>query len=115
MAKLFCYFILIVAFVLFYQRNPLFGIIIIVLFVAGFMFFKLRKHGLGSNGLSFLSGKSAAYNPQSNELLTLLLLQGLFNNNTSPSGKKDKEQPISQREKEIDRLKEEILELLDGK
>lgn len=115
MAKLFCYFILIVAFVLFYQRNPVFAMIIIVLFIAGFIFFKLRKHGLGSNALGFLSGKSAAYNSQNNDLLTLVILQNLFNDNTSTPVEQERDQTISKRESEIDKLKEEILELLDGK
>ena len=113
MAKLFCYFILIVAFVLFYQRNPVFGIVIIFLFIAGFIFFKLRKHGLGSNALGFLSGKASTHNFQYNELVTLLLLEHLFNDNGSSPQNSPTEKAQSQREKEIERIKEEILELLE--
>ena len=113
MTKLFCYFILIVAFVLFYQSNPVYGIAIIFLFIAGFIFFKLRKYGLGSNALGFLSGKESATNAQYSKLVTLLLLEHFFNNNGSSSHNSPTEKAQSQREKEIDKLKEEILELLD--
>ncbi|MFX1572797.1 MAG: hypothetical protein ACFFB0_08610 [Promethearchaeota archaeon] len=115
MVKIFCYFILIVAFVLFYQRNPVFGVILIILFLVVFIVFKLRKHGVGSNALGYFSNNSARINSQSREILTLLMLQSLFNDINSAKVSEKEDKSVSPHEKEINKLKEEILELLDGK
>ena len=49
-----------IGFFMFYQQNPMYAIIMIVIFIAGYIFVKSRKSGSGISG--FLKGKT----PQSN-------------------------------------------------
>ena len=108
--KGFCYIALILGFFIFYQQNPLYAIIIIVLFLGVYLFFKSRKAS-GSGPFSFFSGNQAQQNTQIDDLITLMMLQQLMNSNGNREHpKNEKEQ---ENKKNIDRIKNEVLELLD--
>lgn len=108
--KGFCYIVLILGFFLFYQENPLYAIIVIVIFFGVYLFFKSRSSS-GSSAFSFLTGRQTHYNTQIDDLITLMMIQQLMNSH------ENREQPRNEKEQEskanIDKIKNEVLELLD--
>ena len=107
--KGFCYIALIIGFFIFYQQNPMYAIIIIVLFIGVYLFFKSRKAGGGV--FAFLSGNQTQQNTKIDDLITLMMLQQLMNSNENrvlPRNEKEQE-----RKSEIDKIKKEVLDLLD--
>ena len=115
--KLFCYAALVVAFLLCYQNNPVFTLIIIVTVVGAFLFYKSKKNK-GSGQASFLfSGKQSRKTSGMDELTTILLLQRFLGPVPlgSPYCEADRQDSLpkmSEKELEIERVKNEILELL---
>ncbi len=108
--KGFCYIALIIGFFIFYQQNPLYAIIIIVLFLGVYLFFKSRK-STGGGPFSFFSGNQSQHNTQIDNLITLMMLQQLMNSNGNREharNEKERENKVN-----IDKIKNEILELLD--
>ena len=110
--KGFCYIALIIGFFVFYQQNPVYAIIVIALFVGVYLFFKSRSSGSRSRGLGFFSGKNTQQDSKIDDLITLMMIQQLMN---SPSQKSDNQiQDNKEKEdKHIDKIKEEVLELLE--
>jgi hypothetical protein len=108
--KGFCYIALIIGFFIFYQQNPLYAIIIIVLFIGVYLFFKSRKATEGGI-FSFFSGRQMQNNTQIDDFITLMMLQQLMNSNGN------RERPINEKEQKrksnIDRIKKEVIDLLD--
>ncbi|MFX0001730.1 MAG: hypothetical protein ACFE9Q_11265 [Candidatus Hodarchaeota archaeon] len=106
-----CYIVLILGFFIFYQQNPLYAIIIIVLFIGLYLFFKSRSSP-GNRTFGFLSGKQSQYDSKIDNLITLMMLQQLIkpsnHNHHSLKNKKEKE-----REDTIEKIKKEVLELLE--
>lgn len=110
--KGFCYIALIIGFFVFYQQNPMYAIIVIVLFVGVYLFFKTRSSGSKGRGLGFFSRKNTQQDSKMDDLITLMMIQQLMN---SPSQKSDNQiQDNKEKEdKHIDKIKEEVLELLE--
>ncbi|MFX1444764.1 MAG: hypothetical protein ACFFHV_15235 [Promethearchaeota archaeon] len=114
--KIFIYFILIIAFLMFYQQNPVFAVVIVVLFLAIYIFFKSRKNsGLNNRGM-FFSGRNRQQNDKLDDLITLVLLQQVM----EPSHKRDEtydkiiKDRVSESQNSIDKIKEEVIDLLKG-
>ncbi len=115
--KMLIYFALIVAFLMFYQTNPVFTIVIVVIALVTFFFYKSRngKNSNSRGGIRFLSGKSPPQNDSTDDLITLMMIQQIF---TSPSSTSDNVRESIQNDKtqaeesEIDKTKREVLELL---
>ncbi len=103
------YIILIVGFFIFYQQNPLYAIVIIGIFIAGFIFIKSRKSGSGGGFSRFLSGKGNQQNSNMNDLITIMMLQQLIGD----SRPREHENERNVREEQIEKTKQEILDLLD--
>jgi len=108
--KGYLYIVLIVGFFLFYQQNPMYAIIMIVIFIGGYIFIKSRKSGSGIGG--FLKGKASQSNANMDDLITLMMLQQLTNNSNSEF-RKFEEQTDDEHEKHIEKVKQETLALLD--
>ena len=112
--KVFIYFILIIAFLMFYQQNPIFAIIFVLLFLGVYLFFKSRKQGNRYNRGKFFSGKYQQQNDRMDDLLTLFLLQQVF----EPTSKNDEnyftaiKDRTNESQNHIDKTKKEVLELL---
>lgn len=113
--KILCYFGIFVAFMLFYQKDPFFTIIILVISVGVYLFFKSRKNKKGFFG-AFLSGRANTQDNQIDDLITLMILQQMFSN--SNSNYNSNETTTSGREnpkrEDIDKIKDEILTLLES-
>ncbi|MHA1940824.1 MAG: hypothetical protein ACW99E_21290 [Promethearchaeota archaeon] len=103
-----CYIVLIIGFFLFYQQNPVYAIVIIVIFVAGFLFVKSRKSGSGGS-FGFLKGKASQQNNHMNDLITIMMLQQLIGD----SHPRERDNDRDLREDRIEKTKQEILDLLD--
>jgi hypothetical protein len=114
--KIFIYFILIIAFLMFYQQNPLFAVIILGLFLGIYLFFKSKKNGGFSNRGMFFSGRSQQQNDKIDDLITLVLLQQVI----EPVSKRDKayykisKGRANETQTHLDKTKEEVIELLKG-
>ncbi len=102
--------VLAIGFFMFYQQSPVYAIIIIGIFIAGYIFVKSRKSGSGIGG--FLKGKSAQPNNHMDDLITLIMLQQLTNNTNSRLDSIE-ERDNNDHEKHIEKIKQETLALLD--
>jgi len=102
--------VLAIGFFMFYQQNPMYAIIMIVIFIAGFIFVKSRKSGSGV--LGFLRGKAPQTNNNMDDLITLMMLQQLTNNNNSRI-ERFEDTDGNEHEKYIEKVKQEALALLD--
>ncbi|MFX1314412.1 MAG: hypothetical protein ACFE9T_00980 [Promethearchaeota archaeon] len=108
--------VLIVAFFMYFQKNPVFTIVIVLVAFGTYLFIKSKQSGSGTGMLSFLSGKQPQQqNSNMDDLITLVMLQQLLN--SSPE-KRDFKQitrdNTKEKEEAIEKTKNEILELLKG-
>ena len=95
---------------MFYQQNPMYAIIIIVIFIAGYIFVKSRKSGSGIAGL--FKGKATQSNTNMDDLITLMMLQQLTNNSNSRFERVE-DHDNNDHENHIEKVKQEALDLLD--
>ena len=113
---MFIYLILIVAFLMFYQQNPVYSIIILLLFLALYMYFKARKrrHLYGRTG--FFKGGTNTQGHYVNDLVTLVLAQNLIGSsfNDNSGNHNPNQDAIDEREAYIEKMKREILDLLES-
>ncbi len=104
-----CYIALIIGFFMFYQQNPLYTIIILVLFLGVYLFFKSHSSGGGNGILNFLSGKNPQQDNKIDDLITLMMLQQLLTSNPQ-----NHDVRINTEHKDkIEKVKQEVLNLLD--
>ncbi|MHA2180349.1 MAG: hypothetical protein ACXAAH_02865 [Promethearchaeota archaeon] len=108
--KGYCYIVLIIGFFMFYQQNPMYAIIMIGIFIGGYVLVKSRKSGSGVSG--FFKGKTSQPNNNMDDLITLMMLQQLTNNSNSRIENID-EKRIRDHEKQIEKVKQEVLAILD--
>jgi hypothetical protein len=117
-----CYIVLIVAFLMFYQREPIFTIIFIGLAIGVYLFFKSRKSSSRGGDRGFFSAITGRNNDQQerniDDMITLMMLQQLFSNSSSLNSPQNAQNPKEKQdsdEDEIQRIKEEVLSLLNKK
>lgn len=78
-----------------------------------FLIVKLRKKGRGASNGSFLSGRSRRQEENNlNNLIAIILTKELLKGNKESSLDSKSEEYLS-RDKEIDKIKEKVLELLE--
>ena len=114
--KILIYFVLIIAFLMFYRQNPTFSIIILVLFLAAYWYYKRRKGGGRSVSRgTFLSGRAIQRDSHVEDLVTLTVLQQMLNSPTpvKSSGRKPTRTQEDQRTKDIEKTRKEIIDLLE--
>ncbi len=95
---------------MFYQQNPMYAVIMIGIFIAGYILVKSRKSGKGVSGL--FRGKGAQPHNSMDDLITLMMLQQLTNTSNSELRKRE-EQSDNEHEQYIEKVKQEALSLLD--
>lgn len=95
---------------MFFQQNPLYAVIFIGIFITGYLYIKSKR--LGSSGFfGFMKG-GQHQESNFNDIITLMMLQQFFNNNSqAPERVNDNEEKSN--EEQIEQTKQEILELLD--
>lgn len=120
--KVMCYIVLIVAFLMFYQREPIFTLVIIGIAVGVYLFFKSRKSSSRGGSRGFFSAITGRGNDQQDrnidDMITLMMLQQLFSNTSTfnpPQNAQNPNKNSDSKEDEIQRIKEEVLSLLNKK
>ena len=118
--KGYCFLILAVAFLMYFQKEPVFTIIILGIGIAVYLFFKARKSGKGIAGF-FGGNEFPNQQDKMNDLMTLIIFQQLLSNSSNSGSKPanqsqlDKKSISSSEDTTSDRatLEREILELFD--
>ena len=110
--KILCYIALFVGLMMVYQHNPVYTIIIIVIAIGLYLFYKAKK---GNSGLlrNLMSGSATNSQRSIEDLITLMVIQQMFNEQENP---RQNEYPRNNKKKEeqekIEKVHQEILELL---
>jgi hypothetical protein len=112
--KGFCYIVLIIGFFMFFQQNPLYAVILIGIFIAAYLYIKSKRAGSSGGVFGFMKGNQQQQNSSFDDIITLMILQQLFNTpgSNSPARLNDTIKEKS-REEQIEQTKQEVLELLD--
>jgi len=112
--KGFCLVAVAVAMLIFYQKDPVYTLVIIGVGLFAYLFYKARKSGNGLLGV-FMSGNQTSQDRNFDDLMALMMLQQLLSNNpqgSSVSGEISDES--LKRREEIDKIQGEVLDLLDS-
>ncbi|MFX1320793.1 MAG: hypothetical protein ACFFBZ_15120 [Promethearchaeota archaeon] len=113
--KSICCVVLIVVFLMYYQTNPVFTIIIVVVALGIYIFYKSKTSGSGSGISRFLSGRTYQQeNRNMDDLITLVMLQQLLDSSPEERmlGHLDQNLKKTQDER-LEKMKNEVLELLE--
>jgi hypothetical protein len=113
--KILIYFLLIIAFLMFYQKNPLFAIIFIALTVGIYLFLKARKLTGSTSSCSFLTGSHGTQVKNTEDLVKLMLLQHMITSGRpSLDQQSSNSSAINKFQENIEKTKQEVLELLES-
>ena len=112
--KGFCYIAVIIAMLMFYQREPIYTVIIIGVGVVIYFVYKSRK---GGNGIisSFFSGNQSNQDNRLDDLIALMMLQQLSSANSQSMGVSQQiSEDARKRREAIEKTQKETLDLLGG-
>jgi hypothetical protein len=113
--KGFCYLALIIAFLAFYQSNPIIALIILGILLGGYAYFKSKKTKKGGGSRLFGLLRNEPSDSTSELLMSYLLIQQSLANHpsgdVSASGMKSEEQEAL--EQYVEGVKKEVLGMLD--
>lgn len=99
---------------MFYQKEPVYTLIIIGVGLFFYLFYKARKSGNGFLGV-FMSGNQTSQDKNFDDLMALIMLQQLLSNDPQGSSASSKISEESQKHRgEIDKIQKEVLDLLDS-
>ncbi len=112
--KGFCLIAIIVAMLMFYQKEPFYTVIIIGVGMVIYLVYKSKKSGNGMLG-GFFSGNQSHQDSRLDDLIALMMLQQLSstnfqNNNASHQISED----ARRRREAIDKIQKEVLDLLSS-
>ncbi|MFX1324095.1 MAG: hypothetical protein ACFE8N_04000 [Promethearchaeota archaeon] len=108
--KSMCWIIIIIAFFIYFQQNPMYAILVMAAVVFGYILVKSRRSDSKRGFFSFLKGSDSQENRYLDDVITIMMLQQLFNGS---NGLHEQEKVNNKKEIEIEKIKQEILELLD--
>jgi len=112
--KGFCLIAVVVAMLMFYQKEPVYTLVIIGVGLFFYLFYKAKKSGNGLLG-TFMSGNQTSQDRNFDDLMALIMLQQLLSNNPQDSSASRAISEESQkRREEIDKIQREVLALLDS-
>lgn len=113
--KTWCYAILVVAFLIFYQQSPAYALLIVGLGAGGFLLYKSKKNGSNGPVSVLFSGKQSQKSSEINNIAMALLLQQLLNSSQHAEPAQFSSIVKDPEEKnDLYTIKNEILEILDG-
>jgi len=110
--KIFLYFVLIIAFLLFYQQNPFYAALMVALLIGLILFFKLRRRNGNFGRGIFFGGKYDKLDKRFDDLMLLILLQQVLHSPPESTPKKNKPQNSNIPKKDTIITSNEILALL---
>ena len=112
--KGFCLVAVVIAMLMFYQKEPVYTLVIIGVGLLVYLFYKARKSGNGLLGV-FMSGNQTSQDRNFDDLMALMMLQQLLSNNSQDSGaSREILEENQKRREEIDKIQGEVLDLLDS-
>jgi len=112
--KGFCLVAVVIAMLMFYQKEPVYTLIIIGVGLFFYLFYKARKNGNGLLG-AFMSGNQTSQDKNFDNLMALIMLQQLLSDNAQGSSASSKISEESQKRRgEINKIQKEVLDLLDS-
>ena len=114
--KIFLYFILIIAFLIFYQSEPVYAGIIFFIIIIAIVYFKFRKNrGMGSS--RFFSKGLNQMSASNDNLIFFFMMQQFLKRDsaTNNNGNDNPDLIKASKEEYIDDIKEKVLNLLDNK
>ena len=112
--KGFCYIAIIVAMLMFYQREPFYTVIIIGVGVVIYLVYKSKKSGKGLLG-GFFSGNQSPQDSRFDDLIALMMLQQLSSANPqNNSASHYISEDARKRREAIDKTQKEVLDLLNS-
>ena len=112
--KGFCLIAIIVAMLMFYQKEPFYTVIIVGIGVVIYLVYKSKKSGNGMLG-SFFSGSQSHQDSRLDDLIALIMLQQLSSTNVQNNNASQQISEDARRRREaIDKTQKEVLDLLRG-
>ncbi|MHA2287513.1 MAG: hypothetical protein ACXABG_01875 [Promethearchaeota archaeon] len=108
----YCLIAIVIAMLMFYQKEPVYTLIIVGVGLALYVYYKAKKSGRGVLG-SFFSGPQSTQERNFDDLIALIMLQQLVSSNPQTNvASKQISEDSRKRKEEIDKTRKEILELL---
>lgn len=107
--------VVILAFLMYYQTNPVFTIVIVIVGLGIYIFYKSKTSGSGSGLSKFLSGRvSQEENRNIDNLVSLVMLQQLITSSSDHKTSDLRDQDLKHPQKEmLESIQHEVLELFD--
>ena len=99
---------------MFYQKDPVATVVIVVLFLALYLFFKARKGRRMEGRGGFFKGSNSVRDNRVDDLVTLLVTHQLITSTSNKEYNDFYQDEGDDREEEIERIKRQILELLEN-
>lgn len=84
-----------------------------MLFIGVYLFFKSRSSGSSKGVFGFFSGKNAQQGNRMEDLITLMVIQQLMNTSSQNNDYTNKNDEKAEKDKQIDKIKQDILDLLE--
>ena len=110
--KGFCLIAVVVAMLMFYQKEPVYTIIIVGVGLVLYLYYKAKKSGKGFLG-SFFSGNQSSQERNFDDLVALMMLQQLISSNPqNNTASKQISEESKKRREEIEKTQKEVLDLL---
>ncbi|MFX1360724.1 MAG: hypothetical protein ACFFDL_05470 [Promethearchaeota archaeon] len=110
--KILCYFVIIIAFMMYFQKEPIYTVVIIGIGIGLYIYFKSRKGKSGVFG-KFLGGNSEDSDDRMNDLILFFMLQQMATN-SSQQHESTKQREKDKKQDQIDKIKHEVLDLLES-
>jgi len=112
--KGFCLIAIIVAMLMFYQKEPFYTVVIIGVGVIVYLVYKAKKSGNGLLG-AFFSGNQSHQDSRLDDLIALMMLQQLSSTNSqSNNATQQISEQARKRREAIDKTQKEVLDLLSS-
>jgi hypothetical protein len=112
--KGFCYIALFIGFFIFFQQNPVYALVIIGIIIGGYLYIKSKRSGSTGGVFGLMKGNPQQQNSSLDDIITLMMLQQLFDNtNTQISDHHIMQTKNISEEDQIEQTRREVLELLD--
>jgi hypothetical protein len=108
--KGYCFLILAVAFLMYFQKEPIFTVVILATGFGVYLFIKAKKSGKGM--FNFLSGNEHPSQDRMNDVITFLMLQQLLSNNSNNLSPQS-QTPEKRQDKQLDSVEKEIMALFE--
>ena len=96
---------------MYFQKEPVYTVVIIGIGIAVYIYFKSRK-GKGGVFGKFLGGRSEDSEDRMNDLMIFFMLQQMMNNSNQHHESSDRQEKPKKQD-QFDKIKQEVLDLLE--